>query len=178
MAKVLGIVGSPRRDGNAAILLERTLARLPDSVQMEIVYLNDYRIEACEACHRCEEVGSCILDDGMQALYPKLLEADVILLASPVYMGGLTSRMRAFMERTWPLRKGQLAGKVGAGIVVGRRKPGAAIYAMEDFLSRFGLTRLTGVFGCAFHKGEIGDDAEALRDSDCLADGIRTRLGL
>jgi len=111
----------------------------------------------------------------MQALYPKLQSADAIVLASPVFMGGVTSRMRAFMERTWHLRKGQLAGKIGAWIVVGRRKPGAAIYAMEDFLDRLGLTRLPGVFGCALHEGEILGDAEALRDVDRLAGDLLAR---
>ena len=169
---VLGIVGSPRKDGNTAYLLERTLSLLPDSFQTETVFLKDHRIEPCEGCHRCEQDGRCALDDDMQALYPKLQAADAMILTSPVYMGGLTSRMRAFMERTWHLRKGQLAGKIGAWIVVGRRKPGAAIYAMEDFLSRLGMTRLPGVFGYAFHKGEILGDEEALRDIDRLASDL------
>jgi len=176
VAKVLGIVGSPRRDGNTAILLQRTLAPLPDFVETETLYLKDYRIEPCEACHRCEAEGSCILDDGMQALSPKLRAADALVLASPVYMGGLSSRMRVFMERSWPFRKGQLAGRVGAGIVVGRRKPGAAVYAMEDFLARLGLTRLPGVFGYAFHEAEIRDDEEALRDAARLAGDLRACL--
>lgn len=175
MAKILGILGSPRREGNTATLLQRTFGLLPDSVETETVSLKDYRIEPCEACHRCEADGHCILEDGMQALYPKLQAADALVLASPVYMGGLTSRMRAFMERTWPLRKGQLAGRVGTWIVVGRRKPGAAVYAMEDFLSRLGLIRLPGVFGYALHKGEILDDEEALRESDRLVGDLLAR---
>ncbi len=138
-------------------------------MSLRTCFLKDYRIGPCEACHRCEEDGRCVLDDDVQALYPKLQAADVMILTSPVYMGGLTSRMRAFMERTWHLRKGQLAGKIGTWIVVGRRKPGAAIYAMEDFLSRLGLTRLPGVFGYALHKGDILGDEEALRDIDRLA---------
>jgi len=105
----------------------------------------------------------------MQSMYPKLQSADAIVLASHIFMGGVTGRMRAFMERTWHLRKGQLAGKIGTWIVVGRRKPGAAIYAMEDFLDLLGLTRLPGAFGCALHKGEILGDEETLRDVDRLA---------
>ena len=177
MKRVLGIVGSPRKDGNSARLLERVLRAVGARAETETVHLKDYRIDPCEACHRCEADGGCILDDGMQDLYPKLEAADAIVLASPVYMGGLTSRMRAFMERTWPLRKGRLAGKIGAGIVVGRRKTGAAVYAMEDFLARLCLTRLPGVCGFAFEMGAIGADEEALQDADRLAGDILACLG-
>ena len=169
---VLGIVGSPRKDGNTAYLLERTLSLLPDSFQTETVFLKDYRIGPCEGCHRCEQDGRCALDDDMQALYPKLQAADAMILTSPVYMGGVTSRMRAFMERTWHLRKGQLAGKIGTYIVVGRRKPGAAIYTMEDYLARLRLTRLPGICGYAFHKGQIVTDKEAVQETDRLAADI------
>ena len=175
MMNVLGIVGSPRKDGNTAYLLERTLSFLPDSFQIETVFLKDYRIGPCEACHRCEEDERCVLDDDMPRLYPKLQAADVMILTSPVYMGGVTSRMRAFMERTWHLRKGQLAGKIGTYIVVGRRKPGAAIYAMEDYLARLRLTRLPGICGHAFHKGQIVADKEAVQEIERLAGDI---LGL
>ena len=71
----------------------------------------------------------------MQELYPKLKEADVIILSSPSYMGGVTSRLRAVIERTWYLRKGQLEGKIGTYIVVGRRKIGSAIDETEEYLT-------------------------------------------
>jgi len=177
MGTVIGIVGSPRRDGNSAHLLELVLNALRARAETETVHLKDYRIQPCEACHCCEANGRCVLDDGMRDLVPKLEAADAIVLASPAYMGGLTSRMRAFMERTWPLREGQLAGKVGAGIVVGRRKTGAAVYAMEDFLARLRLTRVPGVCGYAFEKGDIADDAEALSDAGRLADAILAEIG-
>ena len=170
---VLGIVGSPRKDGNTAYLLERTRSLLPDSFHTATVFLKDYRRGPCEGGHRCEQDGQCVLDDDMQALYPKLQAADAMILTSPAYMGGVTSRMRAFMERTWHLRKGQLAGKIGTYIVVGRRKPGAAIYAMEDYLARLRLTRLPGICGYAFHKGQIVTDKEAVQETERLANDIR-----
>ena len=170
---VLGIVGSPRKDGNTAYLLERTLSLLPDSFQTETVFLKDHRIEPCEGCHRCEQDGRCALDDDMQALYPKLQAADAMILTSPVYMGGVTSRMRAFMERTWHLRKGQLAGKISTYIVVGRRKLGAVGCVMDDYLSRLGMTKVPGICGFALRKGEILSDDEAVRETERLATDIR-----
>ncbi len=58
----------------------------------------------------------------MLKLYPKLREADAILLDSPAYMGGVASRMQAFMERGWPLRKGSMAGTAGSHIITGSRQ--------------------------------------------------------
>ena len=63
------------------------------------------------------------------------------------------------------------------GIVVGRRKTGAAVYAMEDFLGRLRLTRVPGVCGYAFEKGDIAGDEEALCEADRLAGDILSCLG-
>ena len=105
----------------------------------------------------------------MTALYPKLREADVILLASPAYMGGIASRMQAFMERTWPLRKGQLAGKLASYIVTGRRRIGMATGVMEEYFTRLGVTKLPGVLGFGFEAGEVEQDREALAQAERLA---------
>jgi multimeric flavodoxin WrbA len=169
VAKVLGILGSPRRDGNCAWLLERLLGRLSGRCDTASIALRDVEIRPCEGCHRCENGSGCVLEDDMQALAEELRAADVLVLASPAYMGGVTSRMRAFMERTWPLRKGTLAGKIGSYIVVGRRKPGAAVYALEDYLGRVGTIRVPGVLGYGFRPGDVCDDAEAVRAVDALA---------
>jgi len=82
----------------------------------------EINIKPCEGCHYCEENKRCIIEDDVQELYPKLKKADVTILSSPSYVGGVTSRLRAVMERTWHLRKGQLGGKIGTYIVVGRKK--------------------------------------------------------
>lgn len=103
--KAIGILGSPHKYGNTAYLLEETLKVLGKELETETVFLKDYEITSCEGCHYCEESGKCKIGDGMQELYPKLKEADVIILASPAHMGGIASRLRAFMERTWHLRK-------------------------------------------------------------------------
>jgi len=87
-------------------------------------------------------------------------------------MGGVTSRLRAFMERTWPLRKGQLEGKIGTYIVVGRRKIGSTISEMREYLSRLKMTIIPGVLGYAFEKGDILKDEEALKEARRLGERI------
>ncbi len=163
--KVIGIVGSPRKDGNTAYLLKEAIKALEGRAETEIIFLKDYDIKPCEGCRYCEESERCKIEDGMQELYLKIIESDALILTSPVYMGGVTSRMRAFMERTWYLRKGQLKDKIGTWIVVGRRKIGSAINEMDEYLERLGMVRVPGVLGYAFKKGDILKDEEAIREA-------------
>jgi len=175
-ARVLGIAGSARKQGNSAALLRRVLNGLNGECRTELVFLADTEIRPCAGCHYCETKGACCIEDGMAALYPKLLEADVILLASPAYMGGIASRMQAFMERTWPLRKGQLAGKLASYIVTGRRRIGMATGVMGEYFTRIGVTTLPGVLGFAFEPGEVEQDSEAVVQAERLAADCRQHL--
>lgn len=180
-ALVLGIAGSARKQGNSVALLRRVLDGLHGEFKAKLVFLADIEIRPCDGCHYCQMNGACCIEDGMAMLYSKLLEADVILLASPAYMGGIASRMQAFMERTWPLRKGQLAGKLASYIVTGRRRIGMATGVMEEYFTRLGVTKLPGVLGFAFESGEVEQDGEALAQAERLAadvgDLLRARVG-
>ena len=173
---VLGIAGSPRRAGNSATLLESVLGNLADEFRTEQVHLTDIEIQPCQGCHRCEGSGICWLEDEMVEFWQKLIRADALILASPAYMGGLASRMHAFMERTWPLRKGRLAGKLGSYVIVGRRRPGMATGIMEEYFTRMKMTKLPGVLGYAFEPGEIAEDEESYTQVQRLADQCRRQL--
>jgi len=175
---VLGVAGSARKHGNSATLLAAVLDELAGEVRTETVFLADCDIRPCTGCHYCETHGSCRLEDDMSGLHRRLLAAEVILLASPAYMGGLCSRVQAFMERTWPLRKGRMAGKAGSYVVAGRRRIGAAISLAEEFFTRLRMTKLPGVLGYAFEPGRIAADAEAMTGARRLADEIRAHLRL
>jgi hypothetical protein len=88
--------------------------------------------------------------------------------------------MQAFMERTWPLRKGQLAGKLASYIVAGRRRIGMATGVMEEYFTRLGVTKLPQVLGFAFESGEVEQDREAVAQAERLAadvgDLLRARV--
>ena len=175
---VLGIAGSARKQGNSTALLRRVLNGLNGDFRTELVFLADIEIRPCTGCHYCETKGTCCIEDGMAVLYPKLLEAGAILLASPAYMGGIASRMQAFMERTWPLRKGQLRDKIASYIVIGRRRIGMATGVMEEYFTRLGVTKLPGVLGFAFEPGEAEQDREAVAQAERLAADCRYHLNL
>ena len=90
--KVLGLFGSPRRGGNTEILLEEALKGAEkEGAEIQRLYLRDLDITPCTECHGCDETGSCVILDDMQNIYPKLLEADLIILASPIFFYGVTA---------------------------------------------------------------------------------------
>ncbi|MEJ2293736.1 MAG: flavodoxin family protein [Candidatus Lokiarchaeota archaeon] len=174
--KVLGIIASPRKNGNTAFLTERLLGRLEDNFDIERVFLKDYEIKPCEECYHCTEIDECSIKDDMSEFYKKLRETNVIILASPIFMGGVTSRMKAFMERTWHLRKGQLRDKTGSYIIVGRRDIGSGVNEMEEYLSRLKVNKLAGVLGFGLHEGTVSNDKEALNDIDRLSAQINNLI--
>jgi multimeric flavodoxin WrbA len=98
--KVLGIFGSPRRGGNTDLLLEEALKGAEkEGAGAERLHLIDFSITPCRECHGCDLTGECVILDDMEKIYPKLLEADVIILASPVFFYGLTAWAKAFVDR-------------------------------------------------------------------------------
>jgi multimeric flavodoxin WrbA len=98
--KVVGIIGSPRRDGNTETLVERVLAGAAAAgAQTSTFHLNEMNIRGCQACYYCKEHGHCRQDDDMVQIYRTLLDADGIVLGSPVYMGYVTAQTKLFMDR-------------------------------------------------------------------------------
>jgi multimeric flavodoxin WrbA len=120
--RVLGINGSPHKDGNTAYALRYALSLLEESgVETEYVSLADKTIHGCRGCFSCRS-GKCVQDDDMTGIVESLRRCDCLLLASPVYMGLVTGQMKTMMDRTVLLRAGggfQLSGRVGAGIACG-----------------------------------------------------------
>ncbi len=103
--RILGIVGSKRKNGNTATLVEKAIesAKLK-GIDAEIMYLGDYKIEGCFGCEYCQNKYECIIDDDMQKLYKKVLESDAIIAGTPTYFYNMTSDMKAFIDRLYSLQ--------------------------------------------------------------------------
>jgi multimeric flavodoxin WrbA len=102
--KVLGIFSSPRRGGNTELLLEEALKGAEkEGAKVERLYLSEFTITPCKECHGCDNTGNCVIMDDMGKIYPKLLEADIILLASPIFFYGVTAWAKAMIDRSQPL---------------------------------------------------------------------------
>lgn len=122
--KVLGISGSPRKEGNTDILVKKALdAAKANGTEVEFIGLAGKDIKGCIACPDCGKNGKCVIDDDIQAIYPKMEEADAIILGTPIYFGQMTAQTKTLMDRTYFLHKsgGMLRGKVGGVITVGGR---------------------------------------------------------
>ena len=101
MVKVLGVSGSPRKDGNSDILLKHILFGAQNTGAItEAIHLRDYQFQSCIGCEKCREAKQCIgLQDGMQLIYPKIIEARGLVLISPTHHYNVTALMKAFIDR-------------------------------------------------------------------------------
>jgi len=98
--KVLGIVGSRRKNGNTAYLVQQALQAIESiEVETELIFLGDYNIRGCTGCEGCKDTYKCVIMDDMQKIYPLIMESDGIILGSPTYFYNITADMKAFIER-------------------------------------------------------------------------------
>ncbi len=100
MKKVLGVIGSPRKNGNTHVLVSRILEGVQsEGVSTDIIFLNDLSIMECDGCHVCWEKEKCVKKDDMSNLYDKIIESDVLVFGTPVYWYAPTALMKAFIDR-------------------------------------------------------------------------------
>lgn len=144
--KIIALNGSHRPGKNTAGLLQTVLdAAQSRDAQTELIELSEWNIRPCTSCNACLKAPACsITDDDMTLLGEKLLEADGILLGSPVYWSNVSTFMKNFMDRsrylhmTANLLQGKIGGAVtGAGLLVGGQE--LALQIMETFLKQQGL---------------------------------------
>ena len=98
--KVLGIYGSPRKNGNSDQLLDKALEGAQAAgADVKRVYARDLKMCGCLECGGCDKTGKCVVEDDMQNVYPLLEEAQAIFLASPIFFYGITSQVKALVDR-------------------------------------------------------------------------------
>ncbi len=99
-AYVLGISGSPRRNGNTELLIrEFVKGAKVGGHKTELFILRELKISPCTSCDSCQNNGKCIINDDMQLMHKKLLEADYIAFASPIYFGGVSAQLKSLIDR-------------------------------------------------------------------------------
>lgn len=100
MAKILTVVGSPRKGGNTDLLVSKIGAGAEAAgAQVEKVGLGDLQIRECDGCHACWRGRPCSKDDDMRPLYSKIATSETIVFGTPVYWYGPTALMKAFIDR-------------------------------------------------------------------------------
>jgi len=165
--KILGIVCSPRSGGNTEILVRKALESAEkEGAEVEAWSVAGKDLKPCDHCLSCIKTGQCHIKDDMQALYPKMIEADGIVLGSPVYFWSITAQAKTVIDRTYALRRptNRLEGKVGGAIAVaGRRGQVEALTVMNNFFLGQGMIPAgLGVDGRGSEKGDIEKDERAM----------------
>ena len=177
MAKVLAVLGSPRRNGNSACLAEQVMSGARSlGATTETVYLHELEIKPCDACDLCEgdTYTGCVIDDDMQMLYPKIIEADAIVIASPIYWFTVSAQTKLFIDRGYALKSKDgyvLKGK-RMGIVLSYEDSdpvtSGAVNAIRTFqdISAYVKATITGfVYGRAAGPGEIAKNAGLMEEA-------------
>ncbi|MBU2608649.1 MAG: flavodoxin family protein [Chloroflexi bacterium] len=169
--KILGIVGSPRKNGNTELLTAHTLkAVAEEGLDTELLSLAGLDIRPCNACMVCVNEEWCPIEDEFFPVYLKMKEASGIILASPVYYGSATALMKALIERAGYISRHNgepFKGKVGGPLVVARRAGQNFTFAQLTFWFQVlglvvpGSSYWSVAFGK--DKGEVNSDEEGMR---------------
>ena len=123
--KAMGIVGSPRKNGNSEDITRYMLKAIAaEHIETELLTLAGRDIKPCIACHACDEEETCPIEDDLLPIYAAMKAADAIILTTPVYIGSVTALPKALMERSGFIARHNgraFQGKVGGPFVVARR---------------------------------------------------------
>jgi len=170
---ILGISGSPRKNGNTDLFLKETLKSV--ECESKFIALRDLNIKPCDGCESCSTRRSCHIQDDMTLVYEEIKKADAIILASPVYFGSISGQLKEMMDRTLCLYYGkQLENKIGAALAtMGSDGGDLALQAINKFYQYHHIIFVGGVFGMGGErKGAIIRDKEAIEDAKSLGKRI------
>ncbi len=138
--KVLGIVSSPRQNGNVDTLVQEVLDGAAQAGhRVDKVNINDMDYSGCQACMWCKKNGSCKLDDDIARLMESIKDADAVVFGSPIYYWQFNSQFRTFIDRLYMFLstdfKVSLAPHKKAVVITSQGNPDATMYepVFSDF---------------------------------------------
>ena len=181
--KVVAFNGSPRVGGNTEQAIKIVFDELrKHGIETELVQLGGRKVYGCLACGKCREKkdNRCVRkDDEMNTYIQKMLEADGIILGSPVYFSNVSTEIKALIDRCGFVAKANgdvLKGKVGAAVVSARRAGATFTYAAINMF--FGISQMI-VPGSSYwnmtlalQPGDIQKDAEGIRTFKTLGQNM------
>jgi len=177
--KVLGLMGSPRVKGNTDILLDEALRGAESrGADIEKLVVDKLKISPCREYYGCLKNGDCVIRDDMDDIYPKLLEADVVIVASPMFFYSLTAQIKVLIDRCqalWARRyvlkqnppgSGRKGAFIGVGATKGKQLFDGSKLTLKYFFEAIGVNYADELLVSGVDKrGEIKDHPAALQDA-------------
>ncbi len=179
--RIVAVLGSPRPQGNSAILAQKFLdAAREQGAEVQVYSLNQMTFKGCQACLACKTKGeACVLEDELAPVLAAVKAANVLVLASPVYFGDISAQLKAFFDRTYSFITPEFTSRVDTGkqavLILTQGNPDPVEFndifpRYERWLKFFGfepvhLLRAAGVR----EPGDIRKDAALLDKAAALA---------
>jgi len=173
MSKILLINGSPNEKGCTYTALSELASQLEKhGVETELLYLGTAPVSGCTACRACGKLGRCVIDDAVNEIGSRLTEFDGIVMGSPVYYGGPSGQLCAFLDRLFFAYGGQMSGKLAASVVSCRRGGSTAAF---DRLNKYPAMNNMVIVGSQYWNQIHGSIAQQARED---AEGLQTMRAL
>lgn len=177
--KVLAVNGSPRKGGNTEILLRKVLEPLEgEGWDTQLIQVGGRKIAGCIACYKCFENKDrrcAVTSDGLNDVLAEVLDADALIFGSPTYFTDVSADLKALLDRAGLVsvaNGGLLRGKIGAAVVAVRRGGGTHVFDTINHMFLMSSMIVPGSsywnLGYGLNKGDVLQDAEALRNMDHL----------
>jgi len=176
---ILGICGSPRKQATEHVLKEALNMLGKMGFETELFTVRGKNIGFCQHCDYCLRKKECKLKDDMYELYPLLRKAEGLVMATPVYNGGLSAQTKTVMDRCRALLaadKNVLRYKVGMAIAVGGDRVGGQELAIQQIMTFYVLNGVIPVSGGPFgaNLGATFWSKDTLKDVTQDEEGFRT----
>lgn len=181
--KVIAFNGSPRKNGNTQLLIKRVFAELESQqIETEMIQVGGKTIKPCRACYRCfkNKDQKCSMDDdSLNEHIGKMMEADGIILGSPVYFSNITPEIKCLMDRSGIVGSangGLYKRKVGAAVVAVRRAGAVSTFDAMNHFFLYGQMIVPG--SCYWNvslgrePGEVEKDEEGMNIMKVLGENI------
>ena len=187
--KVLGIMGSPRIKGNTDLLLDEALRGAKSrQAEVEKIVVDKMKITPCKEYYGCLKDGNCVMRDDMDVIIPKLLEAEGIIVASPMFFYGVTAQLKTLIDRCQALwvrrnvlktlpeseKKGAF---IGVGATKGKQLFDGSILVIKYFFQAFGAEYTDELLVRGVDKrGEIKEHPGMLKEAFALGEKLAQEL--
>lgn len=139
--KIAAVLGSPRPQGNSTTLAYKFLKTAMElGAEVRVYHLNLMTLQGCQGCGACKaNLENCILEDDLAPVLAAVREADVLVLASPVYFGDLSGQLKCFFDRTYSFFNPDFSSRLAAGkkavLILAQANPDPAQF--EDIFPRY-----------------------------------------